>query len=397
MFGKSRRKQQQRRHHLLRIPGEIRNQIYSDLLLSSPHAIPIFRGDADKKAAAATEEVLSVLTALLRTCRQIHREAGTLFYSRAHFALPPDASRAPHQAQANLLFRAFLDRIGPHNAALIRHLTIPFPVDPDLFLQRASEEARREPESGHRADEQQWRVGSDDDDDDDDDDDTHPASSLISALRRRCPAIETLTFDLRRVNSWAWRLILLLNVMAATTTRPRAKPAAQAAAARRLFGPVDALLRAAFPRLRRVNLLLGAGAYRTQWTDPVMPDEAAQLRALLGGEEWEEGEEDKRKRKKTKKVMTKDGPKFGCEWNVAIEDERAMTDGGPSNGIGTWHGPPRTPRHAIEMLYALPGSAIRLELEARDDWTAREWYAPTSASPPPWLRSPTRAVLDREE
>ncbi|KAL2189258.1 hypothetical protein L209DRAFT_271234 [Thermothelomyces heterothallicus CBS 203.75] len=455
MFGKKARRKQQ--HHLLRIPGEIRNQIYSDLILSSPHAIPIYRGGGKKAAAPGTatrttDEVLSALTALLRTCSQIHREAGTLFYSRARFALPPDASRAPHQAQANLLFRAFLDRIAPRNAAVIRHLAIPFPVDPDLFLQRASlfprrrppggQGGRREPASG-RADEQRRDEdeygneygGGGDDDDDDDDDDEDAALLLITALRRRCPALETLTFDLRWTNSWARRLLLLLNVMteaAATrktttttttttttmisvTTTARVTGAAQAAALR-LFGPVDSLLRAAFPRLERVDLLLGTGPYRNPRADPVTPAEAAWLRAVLGSEEEGKEEEDRLKQKmmmKEKKKKKKDKRGFSVKWNVTVEDgtkeegvgsnaEAAggssannWRSGGGSWGMVTWYGTPRRPRHAIEVLYGPPAHAVRSEMH--DQWTSLDVGLAYLRLAVAWLRSPTRAVLDREE
>ncbi|AEO57246.1 hypothetical protein MYCTH_2303159 [Thermothelomyces thermophilus ATCC 42464] len=447
MFGKKVRRKQQ--YHLLRIPGEIRNQIYSDLLLSSPHAVPIYRGGGKKAAAPGTatrttDEVLSaltVLTALLRTCRQIHREAGTLFYSRARFALPPDASRAPHQAQVNLLFRAFLDRIGPRNAALIRHLAIPFPVDPDLFLQHASlfprrrppggQEGRREPASGHtdeqRRDEDEYgnEYGDEYDGDDDDED---AALLLITALRRRCPALETLTFDLRCNNSWARRLLLLLNVMTEAATRKTTKTtttmismtttaqvtgAAQAAALR-LFGPVDSLLRAAFPRLKRVDLLLGAGVYRNPWADPITPAEAAWLQAVLGSEMEGKEKEDKQKMM-MKERKKKDKRGFSAKWDVTVEDGNKEERGGSNAeaagsssannwrsgggwewwGVGKWYGTPRRPRHAIEVLYGPPAHAVRSEMH--DQWTSLDVGLAYLRLAIAWLRSPTRAVLDREE
>ncbi|KAL2155696.1 hypothetical protein VTH82DRAFT_438 [Thermothelomyces myriococcoides] len=441
MPGKKSQRKQQQQHHLLHIPGEIRNQIYSRLLLSSHHAIPIFRSGDNK--LEATEEVLSTLTALLLTCRQIHHEAGSLFYSRARFALPPDASHAPHQAQVNLLFRAFLDRIGPRNAALIRHLTIPFPVDPDLFLQRTSllsrrrwrppprgggeggHEAGREPVSGQEADEQQrekdWGFCDSSDEvvdyySDDEDADADPAVLLISALRERCPALETVTFDLRWTGSWARRLLQLLNLMAAAmmrkrmetattamtrTTRKKAAAVAAQTAAVRLFGPVDALLRAAFPRLKRVDLLLGVGGYRGIRADPITSDEAALLREWLGNDE----EEEERKEKKKRKLVTvKDVPRLGCKWDVTIVEERETEVAGRGWnhnctywwwGMGTWYGPPRKPRHAFEMLYSRPASAIRLEMQ--DDGKVLDVVWAHLRLAAAWLRSPTRAVLDREE
>ncbi|KAK3314226.1 hypothetical protein B0H66DRAFT_374428 [Apodospora peruviana] len=140
----------------LDFPGEIRNQIYSDLLVSSePIEIcvckgPLSRGrirkerqdslyDSDKEeendgitdcqhddplpdeeeiARRGDDIDVGPYTAILATCRQVYREANPVFYSRNRFVI---------FAKKTAALPVFLDRIGAENAPHIRHLCIPYP------------------------------------------------------------------------------------------------------------------------------------------------------------------------------------------------------------------------------------------------------------------------------
>jgi hypothetical protein len=167
----------QPRPTLLQLPGEIRNNIYSHLLLS-PTPVHIYRwrprnnkdatphrnnNNNNPPSSKSKRSLSTTLLPLLLTCRQTHCEATALFYSHNRFALPPSVlQHAPRQTQLNLLFRHFLDRIGPRNAALLRHLVIPFP-------------------------EGYYFYGGD----------SSAVVVLVAALRLRCPGLKSIEFDLR--------------------------------------------------------------------------------------------------------------------------------------------------------------------------------------------------------
>lgn len=231
--------------HLLGIPGELRNQIYEDhLVLMQP--VSIYKGgqeDHDDPFDNSEPPLYWRLMDLFLTCGQIHREASGVFYSRNRFVLPPISSCAPHQVQANFLMRWFLDRIGPRNAASLRNLMVPFPLD----LSTAGI----------------FRCL--DHDDDDDDDWNH---TLIPSLRRRCPNLETLELDMRWNNHW------VVPLLSADLSAPAAA-----------FGRLDGALRAAFPSLRQVRLHTSRDANPSLTLERRGPDESVlTLSYRLGGE-----------------------------------------------------------------------------------------------------------------
>ncbi|KAL2195344.1 hypothetical protein P885DRAFT_62104 [Corynascus similis CBS 632.67] len=380
------------RLHLLHLPGELRNRIYTELLFLSSgdpaHTFPI-RIDLKKTIPCLSPErtpvdlALSQLTPLLQTCRQVHLEASTLFYSCARFGLPPEASQAPHQAQVNLVLRAFLDRIGPRNAVCVRHLVVPFPVDPDVFVANAFRKSTNDNSDEYDGDEYY---------DDNDDEKEEAGWSLIPALRRRCPALETLTIDLRGNNGW-------LQLLAAS--------APGASTARRLFARLAARMRVAFPRLRRVDVWLTGcdqawnrtGIATIGWAGislPVQPtglvissSEWKWLRAAVGeGEgEGEEGRNDAR---------GGGGGGGGCDWRVMaiVDSSESMTYHDPRGYETWWYGVPY-PRPATHVLYGPPANAVRSVMH--DHYTVVDVVWAYVRFGFAWLRSPSKAALDREE
>lgn len=66
-----RRPRQRKGCHLLNLPGELRNQIF-DFAVVEPSAIRVTSKGLDQPA-------------LLKTCRQIRREAGTIYYGSNEF------------------------------------------------------------------------------------------------------------------------------------------------------------------------------------------------------------------------------------------------------------------------------------------------------------------------
>lgn len=208
--------------HILRIPGEIRNQIYEHLLLFS-HPVRIHRNPQTNKPNKPNpaSSLASTLLPLFLTSRQFHLEASALFYARNQFTPRRDA---PQQAQANLLFRVFLDRLGPRNAALLRHLALPFPLDPEELFR-----GRFYNTSGIGRDEE---------------DDSGCCRSLVPRLGERCPGLETVEFDLGGDEHWLREL------------------SPNTATMRGLFGAVEEALWRAFPGLRYIDLRLASGMVR---------------------------------------------------------------------------------------------------------------------------------------
>ena len=127
-------------------PGEIRNQIYDLLLISSmPIEICVCKGDLrrtrpihpgnrhyagskDYYADSEDDEEdcqhqppghgAGPSTAILATCRAIYNEACPILYADNTFMI---------HAKKKAALSTFLDRIGNHNATCIRQLHIPFP------------------------------------------------------------------------------------------------------------------------------------------------------------------------------------------------------------------------------------------------------------------------------
>lgn len=208
---------------LLRVPGELRNQIYEYLVVFA-EPVDIYRRHVEQG-----ERLYQRLTRLFLTCRQVHLEASAVFYSHNRFSLPPGAHRAPLQLQANFLLRGFLDRVGPRNAAALRHLVgVPFPLDPwssgqTASLQLARRRTRRGPTLEEEVAEEEQATG----------------AGLMAALRRRCPGLATVGFDLSAPRHYALGRLC------------GSAPALVA-----LLGRLDGDLRAAFPSLKQVSLSL---------------------------------------------------------------------------------------------------------------------------------------------
>lgn len=109
------------------LPGEVRNKIYEELLVSSntiaiflnitwslnfrPRGPRIFGTDSDGSG------LLHLYLVILRLNKIVHREASSILYSRNCF-----------QIQNSNILASFLDQIGPQNAGLLRQLVIAFPA-----------------------------------------------------------------------------------------------------------------------------------------------------------------------------------------------------------------------------------------------------------------------------
>jgi hypothetical protein len=98
----------------LNLPSELRNMIYELVLVRKKAVWAWFR---DRKEPYSP--------GLLRASRLIHREASSIFYSRNRFDFV-DAS--PTRVAA------FLQQIGPNNAAYIQHVSILFPYNFRAYL-----------------------------------------------------------------------------------------------------------------------------------------------------------------------------------------------------------------------------------------------------------------------
>ncbi|KAK0721094.1 hypothetical protein B0H67DRAFT_578126 [Lasiosphaeris hirsuta] len=144
----------------LDLPGEIRNQIYPILLISSePIEVCICMGELRRTTPRFPEHRRYNLedsddendvdcrctppgidsgpsTAILATCQQIHTEAVHQLYSQNIFTV---------FSNKHVSLPAFLNRIGTSNARYIRHLCIPMP---HVRAQFRSNLDRRRPEEG---------------------------------------------------------------------------------------------------------------------------------------------------------------------------------------------------------------------------------------------------------
>ncbi|GAB1321056.1 F-box domain-containing protein [Madurella fahalii] len=200
-------------HHLLGIPGELRNQIY-ECLIVFPDPVSIYRGpDGDESPEPSS--LCSVL-ALFLTCKQVYSEARSIFYSHNKFVLPSATSSAPHQVQANFLMRWFLGPIGPRNAASLLHLRVPFLLDPSTDILSC---LRNRPQ----LEEDSW------------------SQTLIPYLQGHCPHLETIELDMRWNNRWLYHLSFSPHSL------------------RSVFGWLDDALRIAFPSLKHITLCITGG------------------------------------------------------------------------------------------------------------------------------------------
>ncbi|KAK3986965.1 hypothetical protein QBC44DRAFT_332279 [Cladorrhinum sp. PSN332] len=198
---------------LLSAPGEIRNQIYAELLLSSS---PIIISPSHKSPATQTQSLRSRLLSLFLVCRQVHLEASSFFYSYNTFVLPTDSTRLPHQAQINFLVRWFIDRVGSRNAGCIKSLGVPFPFECLPFSLAGG------------------------------------GKGLLDALRARCPGLERVELDLGVMNCERFGLRVSGSSEAAEAERAR------------LFGAVEERLREQFDGLREVVAWVGGRSYVSQ-------------------------------------------------------------------------------------------------------------------------------------
>ncbi|KAK0736436.1 hypothetical protein B0T21DRAFT_366940 [Apiosordaria backusii] len=179
-------------------PGEIRNQIYS-YLLPTHETIVI----ASQRKEASSDQYIGKslrtdLSTLFLISKQIHLEASTFFYSNNTFVLPGDTTSLPHQAQANLLLRWFLDRIGERNCSNLRRLGIPFPLEGGANKRR-----------------------------------------FISGLVRRCPNLEELEIDLGKGDT------------------PSLAGSAPEESKMEMAGSVEGLLKQSWPGLKAVRVYWG--------------------------------------------------------------------------------------------------------------------------------------------
>jgi hypothetical protein len=320
--------------HILRIPGEIRNQIYQNLVVF-PRPIPIYR-------EASNNALFSAILAVFLTCRQFHREASAVFYSHNRFALPRTASQAPHQMQANLLFRWFLDRVGPHSAALLRHLAVPFPADPSEFLR------------AHFASSAvacQW----------DGDDKRWSCRSLVPALAERCPGLETVEFDLRWNNHW-------VRLLSPNTSTVRA-----------MFGELDEALRTALPALKRIGLRLVDSEREPTWN---VTSEGLEASTDMSRKEL-------RWVRRTLEKRLGWGVKLGEDEEGQEQEDLEETP----NWTSTWY--PQNPRNPRSLLSLPPEMALRSE--KGDRYTSLDRIKANVRFAIAWLRSPSRIVYGGTE
>ncbi len=347
---------------IFRIPGEIRNQIYEHAVVFS-QPVSIYRHSRSLDEPPDAVSALASLTPLFLTCRQFHFEASAIFYSQNKFVLPANASQAPHQAQANLLFRWFLDRIGRRNAALLRHLALPFPVDPSEFIHsHLASSSSKAPSalSEYGTHEDDNGVGG-----------RH--RSLLPVLGGRCPGLETVEFDLRWNNHW----VRLLSPHTATVQI--------------MFGRLDDALRVAFPALKRVGLCLTGGP-RPAWCTVTSQDRRSSVEMAEGEWEWvcdallEEGQG---RRGWQVTVAGGDGDGSIC----MHDDETGTGTGADTSWTSTWY--PRNPRHATARLWEPPETA--LQSEVHDQWTRLDLLKARARFALAWLRSPAGAAQQRDE
>ncbi|KAK5745986.1 hypothetical protein LTR17_001116 [Elasticomyces elasticus] len=114
---------------LLRLPGELRTEIYK-LVVTIKNTIHISHRKADHKMFGVVpySEPLSHSLALLQTCKQTNAEASPLFYSLNTFEIKArnNAGGAHLRKGAELALSTipmFLAQIGSRNAAALRHIS----------------------------------------------------------------------------------------------------------------------------------------------------------------------------------------------------------------------------------------------------------------------------------
>ncbi|KAK4233918.1 hypothetical protein C8A03DRAFT_38333 [Achaetomium macrosporum] len=403
---------------LLRIPGEIRNNIYAHLLLF-PHPVHIYRWQPNNNNNSSSSSsrrdtttttrnkhkhkhnpspsssssssskknhhrsLSTTLLPLLLTCRQTHGEATALFYAHNRFGLPPSVLRhAPRQTQLNLLFRHFLDRVGPRNAALLRHLVIPFPVSLPLPFAAVGAETRdRDRGYNNNTSNNTSSDGWGNDHDYGHGYGYHGGSSavllllplLLSALRQRCPNLESLEFDLR------WDRAAVMQLMVAAH-----RPAW-------LLGGGLGDDEGDGARPVRVAVCLGY-------------DYSGHYSEKSGGEQQEEGAAARRRRgrrlspsevrwKRMNRVVEE-----GLGWRVVVrsceddeeeekEEEEALLEGvlkqpeGSSSSSDWYPREARDPRAAV--VWALSERVLQSEVHSR--WPGMDWAKSKLQSVPEWL------------
>ncbi|KAK4237733.1 hypothetical protein C8A03DRAFT_15753 [Achaetomium macrosporum] len=337
---------------LLRIPGEIRNNIYSHVIVF-PGPLQVYRRRHDGRVKPDADRTLSTtLLPLLLTCRQTHHEASAFFYSHNNFALPPIALQsAPHQIQTNLFFRHFLDRIGPRNVALLQHVVIPFPAlaaDPSTATGQQRDDGDDDHADGYTYD-----------------------SGFIRALQQRCPDLESIEFDVRWDNPARLRLLF--------AAQTQSSPAAvMSGVLRRL----DKVLAGAFPRLKHVAVCLG----------PKDSGDAGEGGAVLS-----------RRRRRWGRLAVEVSPSARAEWErmrsvveeglgwrvvVVGEDEEEDEE----DSSDWWC--PRNSRDPRALLFAPPETVLQSEMH--DRWTGLDLVQSGLQRARAWLWSPARAARKRK-
>ncbi|KAK8157394.1 hypothetical protein IWX90DRAFT_322556 [Phyllosticta citrichinensis] len=124
-----RQQQQKTTFPFLRLPGELRNQIY-ELLLTSPTLPALQRKARHCHTATASSKLprADIHPAILSTCRLIHAEASPILYARTTFAAHPSLlSKLPH------LVRPSRPILANSVIAQIRHWRLAVRLDTDLL------------------------------------------------------------------------------------------------------------------------------------------------------------------------------------------------------------------------------------------------------------------------
>ncbi|KAJ4385868.1 hypothetical protein N0V85_008033 [Neurospora sp. IMI 360204] len=327
--------------HFLRLPGEIRNQIYESLLVFSEPIVVhaeewheehdgnnksnkgdgVVRMHLDNASERKRWPLSSRLLTVFLICKQIHLEASAVFYSHNQFRVPPLLCRFPDaQLQSNYVMRGFIDRIGPRNLTCLRHLCIPFPLDSGAG-QRYLDWPRRSFDgplglSPAKLDTLVLRA--------------NVVPGALPSLWRRCPNIEVIEFDL----SWSgpghslWKGV-----------RPYDREI--------LLGSMDAALREEFKRLRRivVNIHYDGPILEISKSCEVLMEE-------MRGYGWKvkvrdcSGEKDQRLRIP---YWHRPSPSHGFRWDGWMNDYSAAfagsgTQGDDDDGAGAEHVKPTAKR-----------------------------------------------------
>ena len=175
---------------LFRLPGEVRNQIYSNILLF-PSPIVVYRTKKEKKTEEGNNDdddgaeassggdnisLFATIVPVFLLNKAISLEATTYFYTNNAFSVP-DASVWPlHWERLPVMTRCFLDPVGAANARCLRHLRIRFP----LYNGRYTDWYR--PPGAREEDEEQQG---------------QQPRPLLQGISSRCPNLEVLEFEAR--------------------------------------------------------------------------------------------------------------------------------------------------------------------------------------------------------